>query len=306
MEAVNQEAAALEAATMQVNRFSESLARATAEAESNLNAATQREEEARRALFTPGGVDSDSTVEASIRADQNLEDQRRLQREVEQATALARNRIEREANDPNNPLAGTFARLRQIEEELASGDPNANRGVLVRERAQLNARVDRAVSDDQGVRAARDDSTLIEEKQKSEIRGFELALTPAQRAGRELARGLNDIQSAVDRPEFALDPATGAQAQRRIIDEAMRQTAPAIFNMADEVMNAVVQGPSRAALQVNDITTAQGAAELNRLLRGDDSAKNQNLVELQKQSTALTELVTIARENGAPPGVFDN
>jgi hypothetical protein len=55
-----------------------------------------------------------------------------------------------------------------------------------------------------------------------------------------------------------------------------------------------------------DITTAQGGSELSRLLRGDDSAKNQNLVELQKQSTALTELVTIARENGAPPGVFDN
>jgi hypothetical protein len=116
---------------------------------------------------------------------------------------------------------------------------------------------------------------------------------------------LSDIQSAVDGP-VALDPATGAQAQRRLIDDSMRQTAPAIFGMADQVANAVLQGPSRAALQAMDISTSQGGSELSRLLRGDDSARNQNLVELQKQSTALTELVTIARENGAPPGVFDN
>ena len=66
-----------------------------------------------------------------------------------------------------------------------------------------------------------------------------------------------------------------------------------------------MQGPSRSALQASDVTTTQGAAELNRLLRGDDTAKNQDLVELQKQSSALQELVTIARQNGAPPGIFD-
>ena len=71
------------------------------------------------------------------------------------------------------------------------------------------------------------------------------------------------------------------------------------------MQNAVLQGPSRAALQATDVSTVQGASELNRLLRGDDSARNQNLVELQKQSTALDELVRIARENGAPPGIFD-
>jgi hypothetical protein len=302
MQAVNQEAAALEAATMQVNRFSESLARATAEAESNINAATQRDEEARRALLTPGG--GDQQIRASTKAETDVEEQRRANREVEQATALARNRLEREANDPNNPLAGTFERLRKIEEDLASGNPNVNRDELVRERKRLNDQVDRPVFEDFNVRAARNRSTFIEERQKAENRGIELAMTPAERAGKELARGLNDVESAIGSGD--VDIGAGAQAQRRIIDESMRQTAPAIFNMADEVMNAVVQGPSRAALQVNDITTAQGAAELNRLLRGDDSAKNQNLIELQKQSNSLTELVTIARENGAPPGVFDN
>jgi hypothetical protein len=72
------------------------------------------------------------------------------------------------------------------------------------------------------------------------------------------------------------------------------------------VQNAVLQGPSRAALQATDVSTVQGASELNRLLRGDDSARNQNLVELQRQNNeSLKELVNIAKANGAPPGIFD-
>ena len=101
-------------------------------------------------------------------------------------------------------------------------------------------------------------------------------------------------------------PAADANAAaRRAAQAAMRHTAPAIFGMADAVQNAVLQGPSRAALQASDVTTMQGASELNRLIRGDDSAKNVDTVELQKQSKALEELVVIARANGAPPGVFN-
>ena len=85
----------------------------------------------------------------------------------------------------------------------------------------------------------------------------------------------------------------------------MRQTAPAIFGMADAVQNAVLQGPSRAALQASDVTTMQGASELNRLIRGDDSAKNVDTVELQKQTAELQKLVAIAQANGVPPGVFN-
>ena len=303
MQAVNQEAAALEAATMQVNRFAESLARATAEAESNLNAATQREEEARRNLAQPtSGEKPVRLFRDSLKAERDMEEQQRANRAVQQEADLARNRLEREANDPNNPLAGTFARLRKIEEDLASGNPNVNRDELTKERKRLNDQVDEAVRADPRVRGARDNSTQIEERQKAENRGIDLALSPAQRAGKELARGLNDVQSAIDGGEVG--GFAGNKAQQRMIDDSMRQTAPAIFGMADQVMNAVLQGPSRAALQASDITTSQGASELSRLLRGDDSAKDQNLVELQKQSTALEELVTIARENGAPPGVF--
>jgi hypothetical protein len=75
--------------------------------------------------------------------------------------------------------------------------------------------------------------------------------------------------------------------------------------MADAVQNAVLQGPSRAALQASDVTTMQGASELNRLIRGDDSAKNVDTVELQKQTAELQKLVAIAQANGVPPGVFN-
>lgn len=135
-------------------------------------------------------------------------------------------------------------------------------------------------------------------------RGREVSQTQAERAGRQLADDLRGLQAAFDENP-AGRPGDLAADQQRVINEALRSTAPAIFGLADQVQNAVLQGPSRAALQASDVTTAQGAAELNRLLRGDDSARNQDLVELQKQSNSLEELVRIARESGAPPGVLD-
>ena len=313
MKAVNEESAALEAATMEVNRFAEALSRATSEAESNLNAATQREEEARRNFLMPTSnlYDEervpDAVTAARIKAQKDLEDQQLAQAEVRRRVEGARERLEFEATDPANPLLGTFAELRKIEEDLSSGalDENKRRGLLSRRNA-LRDEIDKFVELDGGVQTARDESTALEEKQKAENRGIELALTPAQRAGRDLARNLSDVQAAFQSRAPGLQTQEEYdKTQKRVLEDSMRQTAPAIFGMADQVMNAVLQGPSRAALQASDITTSQGASELSRLLRGDDSAKDQNLVELQKQSTALEELVTIARENGAPPGVFD-
>jgi hypothetical protein len=60
--------------------------------------------------------------------------------------------------------------------------------------------------------------------------------------------------------------------------------------MARSVQNAVLQGPSRAALTASDVTTSQGAQELNRLLRGDDSAREADLVEMEKQTTQLQQV----------------
>jgi hypothetical protein len=64
----------------------------------------------------------------------------------------------------------------------------------------------------------------------------------------------------------------------------------------------MLQGPSRAALNVSDVSTTQGASELTRLLRGDDSAKDVNLAELKKQSGFLEDIATNIKANN--PGVL--
>jgi ElaB/YqjD/DUF883 family membrane-anchored ribosome-binding protein len=149
-----------------------------------------------------------------------------------------------------------------------------------------------------------------QDAESSADRGAQLGRRPGSVAARDLEQGLLDIRRSFGR---IAEETTGLvdfegirQAQQLFAQDAQRQAAPAIFNLADEVQNAVLQGPSRAALQATDVSTVQGASELNRLLRGDDSARNQNLVELQRQNNeSLKELVNIAKANGAPPGIFD-
>jgi hypothetical protein len=308
MDAVNKESAAIEAATMAAMRFAEALDRASQEANSNVEAAMQREEESRRNLARPvagnAPVQRAQALADRNRAQADLEEQRRAQRNVQDATDIARNNIERRAMDQQDPLSNTFRRLKEIDELLASGNPNLDSNALVAERRRLSNQVDAQVNADPRVIAARDNSNRIEERQRAEARGRDLMMTPAERAGKELADSLNDVNAAFNDQLFP-DRAAQARVNNRLVEDAMRQQAPAIFNMADQVQNAVLQGPSRAALQASDVTTTSGASELNRLLRGDDASRNQNLVELQKQSSALNELVAVARANSNPPGVFD-
>jgi hypothetical protein len=89
------------------------------------------------------------------------------------------------------------------------------------------------------------------------------------------------------------------EAINRFLGDRIRQEAPLIAGFSDEVANALLQGPSRAALQASDASTLQGQQELNRLLRGEDPARDVNLVELQKQTRELERLVQLA-EQGPP------
>jgi hypothetical protein len=152
------------------------------------------------------------------------------------------------------------------------------------------------------------------------VRGLDLFDTPAQRAAREAEQGILDIAAAFDEQIRGLLDANGGlpnadilaqsdelrrqrdQAAAQFAEQQQRAAAPAIFNLADSVENAILQGPSRAALNVSDISTQEGARELNRLLRGEDSARDQNLVELQKQSQELQlvnqRLTEVARQVG--------
>lgn len=150
------------------------------------------------------------------------------------------------------------------------------------------------------------------------IQGQQLLQSPAARAVDEFAERTRQIEAAVDAQQEAILGRAGGRPQDvaaelaelgrqgrdafdREVDQLFRQGAPAIFNLADSVANAVLQGPSRAALEATDVSTVEGARELNRLIRGDDAGRDQNLVELQEQSRYLQELVELARERGVIP-----
>jgi hypothetical protein len=298
LDSIDKERAAVESAA---SRISSSFDAIQQESESTVAAAKSRVSE-----LTKEGVTGPVSRGQLDRARVQLDDQRRIRDELSVGIASARDAARR---DP--AVVAAEQRISEIDSLLKSDGvlrDNGQRDALARERATLQNQRDAAVTSltdgdprVTAIRARQDEAARLS---KSIEDGVVDSLTPAKKAGLELSQSLRGIDAA--RTSGAIPAADATAANRRIIDDSMRQTAPAIFGMADQVMNAVVQGPSRASLQAMDISTAQGGSELSRLLRGDDSAKNQNLVELQKQSTALTELVTIARENGAPPGVFDN
>jgi hypothetical protein len=124
-------------------------------------------------------------------------------------------------------------------------------------------------------------------------RGRELSRSPGQAAGRELAESIRAINAGFE--DSGGRDGDRLEAIARVRDEALRQQAPAIFNLADQVANAVLQGPSRAALQATDASTVEGANELNRLLRGDDAARNQDLVQLQREANRLLQVIAEAQ-----------
>lgn len=96
----------------------------------------------------------------------------------------------------------------------------------------------------------------------------------------------SDIEAIRAEQKAAID----GLLQQRFGEDAQRQAAPAVFALSDGVANAVLQGPSRQALNVSDVTTSQGTAEFLRLLRGEDPARDQNLVELRRQTEELVGL----------------
>ena len=139
---------------------------------------------------------------------------------------------------------------------------------------------------DQGAIAARGDAA----RRRAILGITDIGLSEQQRFARQLESNLGDLEAEArgflqigDRQAAAAAVANG---QRTLA----RQNAPLFAQFSDEVANAVLQGPSRAALQVSDASTTEGQRELNRLLRGDDSARDVNLVELQKQSTFLQSI----------------
>jgi hypothetical protein len=199
-------------------------------------------------------------------------------------------------------IVASFRRIAEIDELLQTQGVlgGGQREELARERAQLEQQ---AVEADEQVRRARDASTREAEQAAAADRGRELSMTDGERAARDLTSGLEDIRQFFGRQAEEttglVDFEAQAAAQKRFLDESLRSAAPGIFALGDAVQNAVLQGPSRAALEATDVSTVEGASELNRLLRGDDAARDQDLVELQRQSKILEDMLEELRKAGA-------
>lgn len=224
----------------------------------------------------------------------------RLQGDAERGRELLLTPEERAAEELQQGLNDIFARFA----EIAEATTGLIDEVALRE-AQQKFRDEQRSEFEREVERRRN-------PQGDALRGLDLAETPGQRAARETEQGILDIDAAfreqgrklvndagglfdIDAAEQRLlnkNERNRQDAIRRFAADQQRAAAPAIFGLADSVANAVLQGPSRAALNVSDISTNEGARELNRLLRGEDSARDQNLIELQKQSTELAQVNT--------------
>jgi hypothetical protein len=298
VEATREEAAAIDVSRQALDRFTESLGKVSQEAQSNLQQAQQRADEARRQDL---GFSTPASRQERQLADADLQRQRELAGNVEQEIASALQRFRQQISDGTADTA-TSRRISEIDELLRadSGVTPRRREQLARERAALEQQ---EVSADPRVRRAGDIAAADAQQAAAAARGRELSLTAGQRAAEELITGLDDIRQRFVREAGGgqVDLVAQREAQQRLLNETLRSNAPAIFSLSDSVANAVAQGPSRAALNASDISTAEGARELNRLIRGDDAARDQNLVELQTQSDLLRQLVQKAEEAGVVP-----
>lgn len=119
-------------------------------------------------------------------------------------------------------------------------------------------------------------------------RGRELGMDERARFRRDMEEGpVADLTAAAKE----LPLRERAAFLRQGIKNEGKKLAPMLYQFEDERQNALLQGPSRAALNVSDVATTQGQSELTRLLRGDDSAKDLNLAELRKQTQRLEDLI---------------
>jgi hypothetical protein len=193
----------------------------------------------------------------------------------------------------------TVAEQQQATETLAIA--NARLEQLFQDSALGTALAEFADGLDVAAQAAVELDRQIRDQRASADRGRDLTLTPGERAAEELNQQIADIREYADREVEKLGIFRGGAAQEigdrrdeaiaRAEEDMMRQVAPMITGMADSVRNAVAMGPSRAALNASDVTTSQGQQELNRLLRGDDSAREVDLAALQREANRLLEMI---------------
>lgn len=317
---INNLAISLESASSQVAEFAAALERGAVEiaraAEQDLSQqATSLRRQANAAEASFGADDPRTRLlrDQQDRAEAARQQAVRNRQGIEQEVSRQRLAFEESAFlGRGNGEAGDIGRRIAELQQLMSTPATDQQGTVDRENARLEvdrlrsrlAEIFDALPSTQELRRRADEGDIFAQRQiqqiESEARGRELSLTPAQRAAEEMNRQMQDIRNyfaaaaedsdglpaSVEKIREQLNAAIG-----RAREDALRSVAPAVFALADEVQNAILQGPSRAALGATDASTVEGQRELNRLLRGDDSARDVDLAALQEQSNRLLQVI---------------
>lgn len=191
--------------------------------------------------------------------------------------------------------------MKFVEKQLADGAINADQAAAEMERlngemANVSATARQAAADLEGERKARNlladmQIDAFNREQEAKKQFYEQSdMFSTERAMENVRRfNLGARQT---------DGVTDDQAREETLAMMMREFAPAILQLANARENSLLQGANMATLQMQDTSTTGGAAEYARLVSGEDSAKNADLVELRKQSALLGELVQQAENEG--------
>jgi hypothetical protein len=299
LEELDDQVRAIEGATFALRAFTEAIGRAEDGVNSRLQQAQQQLDSVieRDIAF--------STPQSRRDVERAREDRDRQRRSAANAQAELASQRARAEEDIRRNLPDVFEEQQAILEQLSSGSVSARTEAVLRQRlAEIDGLTEpfRRSAEAAAEAATRQD---IFERQRPllEAAGQQFLQSPGQRAAEQLARDLEGIRLAAARTAEEttglIDEAAVGEARQRAFRQAAEQVAPLAVGFSDEVANALLQGPSRAALQASDASTLQGQQELNRLLRGEDPARDVNLVELQKQTRELERLVQLA-EQGPP------
>jgi hypothetical protein len=299
IDAQNNVAAEILATSVALGGFQEALNKAAMTLQNTLvGEATGRAGDARRreneaaATFGANSPEARRARGQRERAEQAMQDAEDERQRAEKSINEQRVAFEEEMATGQNPAAKARAdRIAELE-KFAAGESgtSAQREDAAAEARRLRSEQQREFESRPEVQAERDKADKADremQRRQSIERGLEMGRTEEDRRKEEIARQAGDLGNAA---KFLRDEGRGNEIRglaRKAAMEMAKDVAPLYAQLGEEVMTARLQGPSRAALNVSDINTAQGASELNRLIRGDDSARDVNLTELKKQSSLL-------------------
>lgn len=227
-------------------------------------------------------------------------DQRRAQAEMDPVVLKANDLIagaqaelaKLQAEAAANGVAVDPARVRQLQDVEASARADRDRRVFDMTAKERAAQEDIAGDMETNRQIAEMDQRKKESQAAERARvnqGREAAMSTKDRRVLEASRSAENMAAAAG--EFA-DPVARTAFIQKYFDnqkEEMLKAGP-IGQAQDERFNAQISGPSRQALNASDITTSDGAKELNRLLRGEDSSRDVNFAEMKQQTELLQEI----------------